>query len=113
MTDESLTEKVTRLWEAATDSAETRRHDRGIMNAVRLVGAGLVMTLVIVLVLTEVHAAIPFETGPNGSYTGPFGDVVATLESTGVAALSLLVVGFIVVAASTIMRYFGGGFGGR
>jgi hypothetical protein len=97
-------------WLAATPD---ERRDRGIMNAVRMVGAGLVMTLVVVLVLTEVHAAIPFETDNAGNYTGPFGDVVAALESTGVAALSLLVVGFLVVAAGAIMRFFGTGFGGR
>jgi hypothetical protein len=103
-------EQLRAAWAVATPDD---RSDRGIMNAVRMVGAGLVMTLVIVLVLTEVHAAIPFETDNSGNYTGPFGDVVGQLETTGVAALSLLVVGFIVVAASTIMRYFGGGFGGR
>jgi len=97
-------------WAAVTPD---ERRDRGIMNAVRMVGAGLIMTLVVTLVLTEVHAAIPFETDGNGTYTGPFGEVVGALESTGVAALSLLVVGFIVVAASAIMRFFGGGFGGR
>lgn len=100
-------------WRRALGRLTPAGRDRGVMNAVRMVGAGLVMTLVIVLVLTEVHAAVPFETGPNGSYTGPFGGVVTAIESTGAAALSLLVVGFIVVAASAIMRYFGTGFGGR
>jgi hypothetical protein len=102
--------KLRAAWAVA---APDDRRDRGIMNAVRMVGAGLVMTLIIVLVLTEVHAAVPFETDNNGNYIGPFGDVVGSIESTGVAALSLLVVGFIVVSASAIMRFFGGGFGGR
>jgi len=71
-----------------------------------MIGGGLVLTLIVTLVLTEVYAAINISTGP---FTG----VVDSLETTGVAALSLLVVGFLVIAASAIMRYFGGGFGGR
>jgi len=105
-----LINRLKRAWDAATPD---ERPDRAIMGAVRMVGAGLVMTLIVVLVLTEVHAAIPFETDNSGAYIGPFGEVVSTLESTGVAALSLLVVGFVVVAAGAIMQYFGGGFGGR
>jgi len=80
---------------------------RGIMAEVRMIGGGLVLTLIVTLVLTEVYSAI------NISDTSPFSGVVTSLETTGVAALSLLVVGFLVIAASAIMRYFGGGFGGR
>jgi len=76
------------------------------MAEVRLIGAGLVMMLIITLVLTEVYNAVDIS-------SGPFQEVVTTLESTGVAALTLLVVGFLVVAASAIMRFFGTGFGGR
>jgi hypothetical protein len=64
------------------------------------------MMLIITLVLTEVYNAVSIS-------SGPFSEVVTTLESTGVAALTLLVVGFLVVAASAIMRFFGTGFGGR
>jgi len=78
--------------------------DRGILSEVRMIGGGLVLMLIVSLVLTEVYNAV--------NVTGPF-NITGTLESTGVAALTLLVVGFLVIAASAIMRYFGGGFGGR
>jgi len=81
--------------------------DRGIMSEIRLVGGGLILTLIVTLVLSEVYNAIDLG-GPNE--TSPF-NITPTLESTGVAALTLLVVGFLVIAASAIMRYFGGGFG--
>ena len=91
---------------------EMRRDDRGIIDSIRLVAGGLIMVLVLALVLTEVHQAVEFETDADGNYTGPFGGVVDTLEGTGVAALTLLVVGFLVVAAGAIMRFFGAGFSG-
>jgi uncharacterized membrane protein len=74
------------------------------MNEIRTIGGGLILTLIVTLVLTEVYNAVDVS-------TGPFASVVTSLETTGVAALSLLVVGFLVIAASAIMRYFGGGFG--
>jgi hypothetical protein len=91
---------------AREQAADLSEDDRGIMAEVRLIGAGLVMMLIITLVLTEVYNAVDVS-------SGPFQEVVTTLESTGVAALTLLVVGFLVVAASAIMRFFGTGFGGR
>jgi|GEM_PF-1682820 len=81
--------------------------DRAIMAEVRMIGAALVTILIIALVLNEVYAAVDIG-------EGPFSDVVDDLETTGVAALSLLIVGLIIVAASAIMRVFGGGgFGAR
>ena len=78
-----------------------------------MVGAALVTILIIALVLNEVYNAVEFETDADGNYTGPFGSVVSDLETTGVAALSLLIVGLIIVAASAIMRVFGtSGMGG-
>ena len=85
--------------------SEMVEDQRGIMGEVRLIGAGLVMMLIVTLVLTEVYDAVNIS-------EGPFSGVESSLESTGVAALTLLVVGFLVIAASAIMRYFGGGFGG-
>jgi hypothetical protein len=91
---------------ARQQAAAMQEDDRGIMAEVRLIGAGLVMMLIITLVLTEVYNAVDI---PDSS---PFSEIVATLEGTGVAAMTLLVVGFLVVAASAIMRFFGTGFGG-
>ena len=98
-----MSDIIDRAKQAAGDFKEV---SRGIMAEVRLIGAGLVMMLIITLVLTEVYNAVDVT-------SGPFQEVVTTLESTGVAALTLLVVGFLVVAASAIMRFFGTGFGGR
>ncbi|WP_121744895.1 hypothetical protein [Natronorubrum halophilum] len=78
---------------------------RGIMNEVQLIGGAMVTILIIALVLSEVYSAVDIS-------EGPFSEIATDLETTGVAAISLLVVGLLVVAASAIMRYFGGGFGG-
>lgn len=86
--------------------------DRAILGQVRLVGAGLILILVMVLVLTEVWNAIDPSTN-NGSYNGTFGDIYSSVENVGVASLTLLVVGILVIAAMAIMRRFSGGFGGR
>jgi len=43
--------------------------------------------------------------------SGPFSGVIDSLESTGGAALGLLVVGLLIVAANAVMNFFGrGGF---
>lgn len=107
-----LLDQLRAAWQARTAFASD---DRGIMSEVRMVGGGLVLMIIVVLTVTEVHGAINWETNSsanNSSYVGPFADVLNATESTGVAALTLLVVGFLVVAAAAIMRYFGGGFGG-
>ena len=100
---------------AKRDSAklfvEDRRQDRAVMNEVRMIGGALVAIVIIALVLTEVYNAVEFETDADGNYTGPFGEIVAAAETTGVAAITLLVVGLLVLAASVIMRFMGGGFG--
>lgn len=80
--------------------------DRAMMREVRIIGGGLVMVLIVTLVLTEVHSAAAVD-------SGPFANVTTSLENTGVSALVLLIVGFLVIAATAIMRFFGGGFGGR
>lgn len=114
---DTSTEPQNKTGSAPTDPAEPtgastekslRNDNRGILSEVRLIGAGLVMTLIITLVLTEVYNAVDIS-------SGPFSDVVTTLETTGASALTLLVVGFLVVAATAIMRFFGGGMmgGGR
>ena len=81
------------------------------MDEIRMIGGALVMVIIIALVLTEVYDAVEFETDADGNYTGPFGDIVHAAEDTGVAAITLLIVGLLVLAASVIMRFMGGGFG--
>jgi len=84
--------------------AEDRRADRAVMNEIRMIGGALVAIVIIALVLTEVYDAVEVE-------EGPFEEIVTSAETTGVAAITLLVVGLLVLAASVIMRFMGGGFG--
>jgi len=84
--------------------AEDRRTDRAVMNEIRMIGGALVAIVIIALVLTEVYDAVEVE-------EGPFEEIVTSAETTGVAAITLLVVGLLVLAASVIMRFMGGGFG--
>ena len=84
---------------------------RGIMNEVRMIGGALVAIVIVALVLTEVFDAVDFETDADGNYTGPFGGIVESAETTGVAAITLLIVGLLVLSASVIMRFMGGSFG--
>ena len=93
------------------DGPSLANDNRAVMGEVRMIGGALVSILIVALVLTEVYNAVEFETDADGNYTGPFGDIVAQAETTGVAAITLLVVGLLVLAASVIMRFMGGGFG--
>ena len=79
-------------------------HDRAVMNEVRMIGGALVAILIVALVLTEVYNAVEVD-------EGPFSEIVTSAENTGVAAITLLIVGLLVLAASVIMRFMGGGFG--
>jgi len=76
-----------------------------VMGAVRMIGGAVVGIAVIVLVVNEVLTI-----GAVSNSTGPFSGVIDSLETTGVAAMTLLVVGLVVVAAQQIMSYMGGGF---
>ena len=107
----SLRDRLRQKRDSAKLFVEDRREDRAVMNEVRMIGGALVAIVIIALVLTEVYNAVEFETDADGNYTGPFGEIVATAETTGVAAITLLVVGLLVLAASVIMRFMGGGFG--
>ena len=101
----SLRDRLRGKRDSAKLFAEDRREDRAVMNEVRMIGGALVAIVIIALVLTEVYNAVEIED------TSPFYDIVESAESTGVAAITLLVVGLLVLAASVIMRFMGGGFG--
>jgi hypothetical protein len=74
----------------------------GMVRTARLIGGAMVTILLIAVVLNEVFNAVNV-----GS--GPFSEIGNDLETTGVAAVSLLVVGLIVVAANRLMNIFGSG----
>jgi len=97
---------------ASDGTLETRRlemegaiDELPVMGQVRLIGGAIIMIAVIVLVLNEVLTINAI----NNS-TGPFSGIIDTLEGTGGAALSLLVVGLLVAAAAAVMRFFDVGF---
>ena len=101
----SLRDRLRQKRDSAKLFAEDRREDRAVMNEVRMIGGALVAIVIIALVLTEVYNAVEIED------TSPFYEIVESAESTGVAAITLLIVGLLVLAASVIMRFMGGGFG--
>lgn len=75
-----------------------------IMGTVRVIGGAMIGISVLVIVLNEV-----FSINSISNSTGPFAGIIDSLESTGVAAMSLLVVGLLVAAANRVMGFFGGG----
>jgi hypothetical protein len=87
------------------DGAGRQHQTLPIMQAVRMIGGAVVGIAVIVLVVNQVLTI-----GAIENSTGPFSGVIDSLESTGVAAMVLLVVGLVVVAAQQIMGFMGGGF---
>jgi hypothetical protein len=78
--------------------------NNSIVRTVRLVGGAMITVLLITVVLNEVFAAVDVS-------SGAFSGIADDLQTTGIAALSLLVVGLIVVSANRIMGIFGGGGG--
>ena len=107
----SLSDRLRAKRDSAALFANDRVQDRAIMSEVRMIGGALVAIVIVALVLTEVYDAVDFETDADGNYTGPFGPIVEAAETTGVAAITLLVVGLLVLAASVILLFMGGSFG--
>lgn len=89
--------------ETARVGADSYMDRLGIMREVRLIGGAMITILLIAVVLNEVFGAVNV-----GS--GPFSSVGTDLETTGVAAIGLLIVGLIIVAANALLSRFGGGF---
>lgn len=84
--------------------AEEGLSTASIMNTVRVLGGGMIGLAVLVVVLDEI-----FSLSAVSSSSGPFSGVIDSLETTGSAALGLLVIGFLVLAANRIMGFFGSG----
>ena len=96
--DQSVDMAVNRL-DSRTDFTSAN-----IMGAVRLIGGALIGIAVLVVVLAEVFSLSQIQ---NAS--GPFSGIIDSLETTGVAAISLLVIGLLVLAANRVMGFFGSG----
>lgn len=85
-------------------SARTGLAEARIMNTVRMLGGAMIGIAVLVIVLNEV-----FSLDSIANSTGPFDSVISSLQSTGGAALGLIVIGLLVLAANRVMGFFGGG----
>lgn len=91
--------------EVTTDDEDAEGLARAdLMGTVRVIGGAMIGLAVLVVVLDEV-----FSINSISNSSGPFSGVIDSLESTGVAALSLLVIGLLVAAANRVMGFFGGG----
>ena len=75
-----------------------------IMDVVRLIGGSMIGIAVLVVVLNEI-----FQLDSIANASGPFSGITDSLTGVGASAISLLVVGLLVVAANRIMGFFGGG----
>jgi hypothetical protein len=80
--------------------------EANVMRTVRVIGGAMIGIAVLVVVLNEV-----FSIDSIANSSGPFSGITDSLTSTGVAAMSLLVVGLLVAAANRIMGFFGGNGG--
>jgi len=74
-----------------------------IMRTVRVMGGALIGISIMVVVLNEIFALDAI-----ANSTGEFSGVIDSLETTGSAALGLLVIGLLVLAANQVMGFFGG-----
>jgi len=79
--------------------------EQNMMSAVRMIGGAVITIAIVVVVVNEV-----LTTDAVSTSNGPFAGVITSLESTGVAAMTLLVVGLLVAAASVLLGLFGSRF---
>lgn len=85
-------------------STKTGLSEAAIMNTVRVLGGAMIGIAILVVVLNEV-----FSLDAIANSSGNFSTVIDSLQSTGGAALGLLVIGLLVLAANRVMGFFGGG----
>lgn len=86
------------LWEDEMD-------DMSIMKTVQMIGGAVIGIAVITIVVNQV-----LTTNAVTNTSGPFDGVIDSLGTTGVSAMTLLVIGLLVAAASQLMSFFRGGF---
>jgi len=89
---------------AKADEIADEYSEANIMDVVRLIGGAMIGLAVLVVVLNEV-----FSLDSIANSSGPFSGITDSLTGIGVSAISLLVVGLLVVAANRIMGFFGRG----
>ena len=105
-TDQPLRKRALSAGSAATNRLDDRTDmsQALIMGAVRAIGGAMIGIAVLVVVLNEVFALDAIS-----ATDGPFSGVVDSLQTTGGAALGLLVIGLLVLGANRVMGFFGSG----
>lgn len=88
--------------DSATDSPQSEYQ---IMQAIQAIGGAVIAIAIVTIV---VNAVLTTDAVANSS--GPFSGVITSLETTGVSAMVLLVIGLLVAAATRLMSMFKGGF---
>lgn len=91
--------------DSATDFWDAKLDQMSIMNTVQMIGSAVIAIAVITIVVNQV-----LTTGAVQNTSGPFDPIIDRLGTTGVAAMSLLVIGLLVAAASQLMGFMRGGF---
>jgi hypothetical protein len=76
----------------------------GVVQEARVLG-GAVITVTLVLIVLNVIMGLDIVQNA----TGPYANIMTDVTSISGAAFSVLVVGFIVVAANAVLNYFGRG----
>lgn len=108
-TAQEVDDQFSLAFRVGADRAEDMARDAGVSNAyimrtVRMMGGAMIGLAILVVVLTEV-----FTLEAMNISSGPFAGVIGSLETTGAAALGLLVIGLLVLAANRVMGFFGSG----
>ena len=89
---------------AKADAISDEYSEANIMDVVRLIGGAMIGIAVLVVILNQI-----FQLDSIANSSGPFSGITEQLTTIGVSAITLLVVGLLVVAANRIMGFFGRG----
>jgi len=100
-----MASKAIRAGDRAVRTADSFAPERlDMMQTVRVLGGSMIGIAILVVVLNEV-----FSLNQISNSSGPFASVIESLQTTGGAALGLLVIGLLVLGANRVMGFFGGG----
>jgi len=89
-------------WDESVDDGDD---EMPIMRAIQAIGGAVIGIAIVTIVVNAV-----LTTGAVQNSSGPFSGVIDSLETTGVSAMVLLVIGLLVAAATQIMGMFQSGF---
>ena len=89
---------------AKADEIADEYSEANIMDVVRLIGGAMIGIAVLVVILNQI-----FQLDSIANSSGPFSGITEQLTTIGVSAITLLVIGLLVVAANRVMGFFGRG----